>query len=231
MVGHSPRRIAQRHALDIMPGIHDLALFIASGILLNLTPGADTLYIVTRATTMGRRAAAVAALGIAAGCCVHILAAAVGLSALLAASATAFTAVKLAGAPYLIYMGFALWRDQKRSRPGITDGAMPAASLRRVFAQGVLTNVLNPKVALFVLAFLPQFVDPMAYNRLVAFLLLGMVFNTTGLLWNLVVAWSSAGIGRRMRNLPGRMHALHRVAGAAFVALGIKLALSARQAE
>ena len=91
-----------------MPGIHDFALFVASGILLNLTPGADTLYIAARATTLGRKAGAVAALGIAAGCCVHIVAAGLGLSALLATSATAFTLVKLAGAAYLIYMGIAL---------------------------------------------------------------------------------------------------------------------------
>lgn len=212
-----------------MPGIHDFALFVASGILLNLTPGADTLYIVTRATTLGRRAGAIAALGIAAGCCMHIVAAGLGLSAVLATSATAFAAVKLAGAAYLIYMGVALWRSGRDTR---RPAQAPTAStpLSRVFIQGVLTNVLNPKVALFFLAFLPQFVDPAGEHRLVAFLLLGMVFNTTGLIWNLFVAWSSAGLGRRTRTLPRRMHALHRLAGAVFVVLGIKLALSARQA-
>lgn len=210
-----------------MPGSHDFALFVASGILLNLTPGADTLYIVTRSTTMGAKAGAVAALGIAAGCCVHIVAAALGLSALLATSAAAFTAVKLAGAAYLIYMGIALWRARP-ARPG-PDHPMPVASLPRVFVQGVLTNVLNPKVALFFLAFLPQFVDAAAPRRLAAFLLLGAVFNTTGLVWNLFVAWSSAGIGRRVQGLPRHLRGLHRIAGAVFVALGVKLALSARE--
>jgi threonine/homoserine/homoserine lactone efflux protein len=212
-----------------MPGIHDFALFVASGILLNLTPGADTLYIVTRATTLGRKAGAVAALGIAAGCCVHIVAAGLGLSALLATSAVAFTAVKLVGAAYLIYMGVTLWRTGPRS-PKPAAGRLPAAPLPRIFVQGALTNILNPKVALFFLAFLPQFVDPDGTDRLAAFLLLGTVFNTTGLLWNLFVAWSSAGIGRRFNGLPVRMHALHRIAGAVFVALGIKLALTAREA-
>jgi threonine/homoserine/homoserine lactone efflux protein len=212
-----------------MPGIHDFALFVASGILLNLTPGADTLYIVTRATTLGRKAGAVAALGIAAGCCVHIVAAGLGLSALLATSAVAFTAVKLVGAAYLIYMGVMLWRTGPRS-PKPAAGRLPAAPLPRIFVQGALTNILNPKVALFFLAFLPQFVDPDGTDRLAAFLLLGTVFNTTGLLWNLFVAWSSAGIGRRFNGLPVRMHALHRIAGAVFVALGIKLALTAREA-
>ena len=211
-----------------MPGVHDFALFVASGILLNLTPGADTLYIVTRATTLGRKAGAVAALGIAAGCCVHIVAAGLGLSALLATSAVAFTAVKLAGAAYLIYMGVVLWRTGPRS-PNLAAAPLPATSLPRIFVQGALTNMLNPKVALFFLAFLPQFVDPAGTQRLAAFLLLGTVFNTTGLVWNLFVAWSSAGIGRRFNGLSGRMHALHRIAGVVFVALGIKLALTARQ--
>jgi threonine/homoserine/homoserine lactone efflux protein len=201
-----------------MPGVHDFALFVASGILLNLTPGADTLYIVTRATTLGRKAGAVAALGIAAGCCVHIVAAGLGLSALLATSAVAFTAVKLAGAAYLIYMGVVLWRTGPGS-PKPAAARLPATALPRIFVQGALTNILNPKVALFFLAFLG------------AFLLLGTVFNTTGLLWNLFVAWSSAGIGRRFNGLPVRMHALHRIAGAVFVALGIKLALTAREAS
>jgi threonine/homoserine/homoserine lactone efflux protein len=212
-----------------MPGVHDFALFVASGILLNLTPGADTLYIVTRATTLGRKAGAVAALGIAAGCCVHIVAAGLGLSALLATSAAAFTAVKLAGAAYLIYMGIVLWRAGPRS-PKLAAAPLPATPLPRIFVQGALTNVLNPKVALFFLAFLPQFVDPAGTHRLAAFLLLGTVFNTTGLVWNLFVAWSSAGIGRRINGLPVRMLPLHRIAGAVFVALGIKLALTARQA-
>jgi threonine/homoserine/homoserine lactone efflux protein len=178
---------------------------------------------------LGRKAGAVAALGIAAGCCVHIVAAGLGLSALLATSAVAFTAVKLAGAAYLIYMGVVLWRTGLRS-PKPAAAPLPATSLPRIFVQGALTNILNPKVALFFLAFLPQFVDPEGTHRLAAFLLLGTVFNTTGLVWNLFVAWSSAGIGRRVGGFPVRMHALHRIAGAVFVALGIKLALTAREA-
>src|SRR5512143_3874350 len=133
-----------------MDGIHDLGLFVLSGLLLNVTPGADTLYIVARGTTQGTRAGAVAALGIGAGCIVHTLAAAVGLSAILATSATAFTIVKWIGAAYLVYLGAALLA----SRPAAAaPAALPRASLPRVFAQGFLTNVLNPKVALFFLAF------------------------------------------------------------------------------
>jgi threonine/homoserine/homoserine lactone efflux protein len=210
-----------------MFGTHDLALFIVSGLLLNFTPGADTLYIVGRSTLQGARAGAVAALGIGAGCCVHMLAAALGLSALLAASATAFTTVKLIGAAYLVYLGISLWRSGPRAQAA---GRAPAqrAPMRVVFAQGVLTNVLNPKVALFFLAFLPQFVDADAPYKLIAFLFLGLVFNVNGTLWNLFVAWSTAKLGVRIATRGRGATWLVRTAGAAFVLLGVKLALSER---
>ena len=208
-----------------MLGTHDIALFVVSGLLLNFTPGADTLYIVGRSTLQGACAGAVAALGIGAGCCVHMLAAALGLSALLAASATAFTVVKLIGAAYLVYLGISLWRSGP-PKPGAGRAPAPRAPMRVVFAQGVLTNVLNPKVALFFLAFLPQFVDADAPHKLVAFLFLGLVFNVNGTLWNLFVAWSAASIGRRVAGRGRASLWLARAAGTAFVALSLKLALS-----
>src|ERR1700737_2142839 len=125
-----------------MFGTHDLALFVVSGLLLNITPGADTLYIVSRSAASGARAGAVAALGIGAGCCVHMMAAALGLSAILSASATAFLVVKLAGAAYLVYLGISMFRSGV-PRPAAPP---PGAPLPRIFGQGVLTNVLNPKV-------------------------------------------------------------------------------------
>ena len=140
-----------------MLGIHDLALFILSGLLLNITPGADTLYIVGRSTTQGFKSGAMAAFGIGAGCFVHILAAALGLSAILAASATAFTVVKLVGAAYLLYLGISLLRSNARAQPA-EEERRASIPLRSIFAQGVMTIVLNPKVALFFLAFLPQFI-------------------------------------------------------------------------
>ena len=209
-----------------MFGTHDLVLFVVSGILLNITPGADTLYIVSRSAASGAKAGAVAALGIGAGCFVHIFAAALGLSAILAASATAFLVVKLVGAAYLVYLGVAMLRS------GATHAAPaappPAAPMSRVFAQGVLTNVLNPKVALFFLAFLPQFIDSGTPDKVIAFLFLGLVFNVNGTLWNLLVARIAATAGRRVR-LAGRAAKwLHRAVGGAFIALGAKLALSER---
>src|SRR5687768_5906692 len=143
-----------------MLGIHDFTLFVMAGLLLNITPGPDLLYVIGRSTTQGASAGAAAALGIGAGCFVHIAAAAFGLSAILAASATAFAIVRLIGALYLVYVGLSLLRSLK-SKPQAQspDENIPIASLRSVFTQGFLTNALNPKVALFFLAFVPQFID------------------------------------------------------------------------
>jgi len=208
-----------------MTGIHDLWLFILSGLLLNMTPGVDTLYIVGRGSAQGFRAGAVAALGIAAGCVVHTLAAAVGLSAVLATSATAFMVVKWIGAAYLVYLGVTLLVT--RSRAGVSSAPAPA-SAQRIFAQGFLTNVLNPKVALFFLAFLPQFIATDAPHKALAFVLLGAIFNFNGLLWNLLVAWSSSGVGRRLAAGNRAATWLNRALGGVFVALGVRLALAER---
>ena len=203
-----------------MLGTQDLAVFVVAGLLLNITPGPDTLYIVGRSSSQGLRAGVAAALGVGAGILVHISAAAVGVSALFAASATAFTVLKLVGAAYLVYVGISLMRLSAASVP-----ALQAAGLRAVFVKGFWTNVLNPKVALFFLAFLPQFVDPSAAHKTLALLFLGLVFNVNGTLWNLFVAWSAAHVGRVL--VRGRAAAwFNRAVGAVFVLLGVRLALS-----
>lgn len=209
-----------------MFGTHDLALFVVSGILLNITPGADTLYIVSRSAASGAKAGAVAALGIGAGCFVHIFAAALGLSAILAASATAFLVVKLVGAAYLVYLGVAMLRSGVKH--AVSAAPLPAAPISRIFAQGVLTNVLNPKVALFFLAFLPQFIDSGTPDKVTAFLFLGLVFNVNGTLWNLLVARIAATAGHRIRLAGRAARWLQWAVGGAFIALGVKLALSER---
>jgi threonine/homoserine/homoserine lactone efflux protein len=164
-----------------------------------------------------------AALGIGAGCCVHILAAALGLSAILAASSTAFTVVKYVGAAYLIYVGWSMLRSRPSQAAAVE--AIPAAPLRSIFAQGFLTNVLNPKVALFFLAFVPQFIDPAAPHKALAFLVLGAIFNFNGTLWCLFLAWLSARVGAL--GMSRRLGAwLNRAVGAVFVFLGVRLALS-----
>jgi threonine/homoserine/homoserine lactone efflux protein len=206
-----------------MEGIHDLGLFVLSGFLLNITPGADTLYILARGTTQGTRAGAVAALGIGAGCIVHTLAAALGLSAIIATSATAFAIVKWIGAAYLVYLGLTLLATRGTS----ATRSLPApASLRRIFAQGFLTNVLNPKVALFFLAFLPQFIVADAPHKALAFVLLGAIFNVNGTLWNLLVAWSAGGLSGRVPIPQTAAAWLRRSVGAVFVVLGLRLAFA-----
>jgi threonine/homoserine/homoserine lactone efflux protein len=206
-------------------GTHDLWLFVLSGLLLNIAPGPDTLYIVGRSSIQGWRGGAVAALGIGAGALVHICAAALGLSALLAASAAAFTAVKILGAVYLLYVGIGLIRSAGSIRSTVVSGNRPA-SLRNIFLQGFLTNVLNPKVALFFIAFLPQFVGSDTSSKPLAFLFLGAIFDFNGTLWNLLVAWSTARISRKLAPSIAFKQWFSRCVGGVFVLVGLRLALS-----
>jgi threonine/homoserine/homoserine lactone efflux protein len=212
-----------------MLGIHDIWLFVLSGLLLNITPGPDTAYIIGRSVQMGWRGGVAAALGISTGCLVHVFAAAIGLSALLAASSTAFTAVKWAGAAYLLYTGIRmLW---SRSAAALhDDGERPAIRQsqvfwRGVFWQGAFTNAVNPKVALFFLAFLPQFVDVGAPHKALAFIALGMIFIGTGTAWCLCVAVAAARAARRVRQSGRAVLWINRALGGVFVYLGIRVAL------
>lgn len=209
-----------------MFGTHDLVLFIVSGLLLNITPGADFLYIVGRSSTQGLAAGVWAALGVAAGCLVHIVAAALGLSAILATSALAFTVLKWIGAAYLVYLGISLIVSRGLSLNAAAN--MPPANIARIFWQGFLTNALNPKVALFFLAFVPQFIDAASSSKIAAFLFLGLVFNLNGTLWNIFVAWAAAHLLVRLNAASGAAIWLNRALGVFFVGLGAKLALSER---
>lgn len=213
--------------------IQHLLLFMTAGILLNLTLGPDVLYIVTHALRSGARAGVVAALGITAGCFVHIFAAAVGVSALMAASNLAFTALKWAGAAYLVYVGLRMLLAKRASEALVASNSIAAdaqkysaSSLKRIFFQGFWTNTLNPKVALFFLAFVPQFITPDIENKPLAFLLLGLLFNFNGLWinigWALAAAWMAQRLGAAQRS----MHLLERAAGVMFIGFGLKLAFS-----
>jgi threonine/homoserine/homoserine lactone efflux protein len=206
--------------------MHDLWLFVLSGFLLNVTPGPDTLYIVGRSSTQGWRAGAVAALGIGAGTLVHICAAALGLSAILAASATAFSVVKIIGAAYLLYVGISLIRSAGAapSSPGAVVARQ--VSTHGIFLQGFLTNVLNPKVALFFLAFLPQFVAADGAAKPLAFVLLGAIFDFNGTLWNLFIAWSTARLSSRLAPSTMFKRWFNRCVGGVFVFIGVRLALA-----
>ncbi|MGL6151230.1 MAG: LysE family translocator [Aeromonas sobria] len=207
-----------------MFGIHDLALFVVSGLLLNMMPGPDSLLIMLRSGSQGWRAGSVAALGIGTGVMVHVLAAALGLSALLSASAELFTVIKLAGALYLVYLGVSLFRQPAANSAAGAAVTLPALSYSRIYRQGVLTNVLNPKVALFFLAFVPQFIAPDAPDKGLAFILLGCIFNLNGMIWCHLLVFSTA-YARNKVKLPARIGRwLNRGIGTLFVGLGIKLA-------
>ena len=207
-----------------MFGIHDLTLFIISGLLLNIMPGPDSLLIMARSATQGWRAGMAAALGIGTGTMVHVLAAAIGLSAILATSATAFMIVKYIGAAYIIWMAIGLLRS-KRATAG-ERAAVPPLPYRKIFAQGFLTNILNPKVAVFFLAFVPQFIDAAAPDKALAFIILGCIFNINGMLWCFSLALFTALVSARIKVNPLVSLWLNRVTGGLFIWLGIKLALS-----
>jgi threonine/homoserine/homoserine lactone efflux protein len=207
--------------------VHDLALFLSAALLLNLTPGPDMLFVAGTSAARGRRAGVLAALGVGLGCAVHIVLAAVGLSALLATSAFAFAVIKWAGAAYLVWVGISMMR----ARPSVSAVATPPGA-RNVFWQGALTNALNPKVALFFLAFLPQFVDAGASGQAGAFVALGVLFTISGTVVNAIVALAAGTVAQRVAARgpsSGRIGLwLQRAAGALFVGLGVKLALSSR---
>ena len=206
----------------MIPGVHDLPLFIAAGLLLNITPGADLALIGARSAGHGFRSGAAAALGVGAGCFVHVAAAALGLSALIASSATAFTVLRWVGAAYLVWLGIGLLRSPGEARTA--SARSPQSGAGRSFVQGFLTNALNPKVALFFLAFLPQFIDAHAPHKAWAFVALGTVFALNGTIVNVAFA----ALVARMRHAFGGPRSierwLSRGVGVLFVALGVRLA-------
>jgi RhtB (resistance to homoserine/threonine) family protein len=213
-----------------MFGITHFGFFVVAVFLLNVTPGPDTAYIVGRSVAQGRGAGLMSALGISAGCCVHSLACAFGLTALLAASATAFTVIKFVGALYLIYLGVRLVfaRPAAAEAAGATRATGAPKSLRQLFLQGFWTNVLNPKVVLFFVSFFPQFVTTGSDHKALAFLTLGVVFVVMSMVWNSFVAWIAGSVTQRFSGKPGVKRWLDRGVGSAFVGLGIKLATATR---
>lgn len=211
-----------------MFGIQDLPLFIASGLLLNMVPGPDSLLIVARSGGQGWRAGSAAAFGVGAGTFVHVFAAALGLSALVATSATAFMFVKLVGATYLVFIGLGLLL--RRAGEAAADISPPVGArtlpLSTVFRQGFLTNVLNPKVAVFFLAFVPQFIAADAPHKALAFIVLGAVFNFNSMLWAHLLVAAASVASRRLRVTPSVLRWLSRAVGAVFVSFGVRLALA-----
>jgi threonine/homoserine/homoserine lactone efflux protein len=207
----------------VIPDPHSITLFVVAALALLVVPGPAVLYIVARSLHEGRRAGLASVLGIHVGTLVHIGAATVGLSALIASSAVAFTAVKIAGAVYLIGLG--LWTLlSRRAEAEVALGG--ERTLRRAFAQGIVVNVLNPKTALFFLAFLPQFVDTNAPHPAAQIAVLGVLLALLGLvtdsIWALV-AGSAGGVLRRSRRF---VRAQRYVTGSVYLGLGVATALA-----
>jgi threonine/homoserine/homoserine lactone efflux protein len=206
-----------------MFGIENYLGFIIAALILNLTPGVDTMYILTRSVSQGKSAGLVSVAGIMSGCIVHVLCAAFGLSLILSTSANIFTLVKLAGALYLIYLGVKTLLEKNKpfettsSEDGVRD-------LMKIYKQGVLTNILNPKVGLFFLSFLPQFITPDHINGPLPFLILGGTFLLTGTLWCLFLTWTAALMTHTLRNSRFAGPLLQKLSGFIFIGFGLKLA-------
>lgn len=210
----------------------NLGVFITAGLLLNITPGADILYIGSRSATQGVRAGMVAALGIGTGCLVHILLAALGLSVVLATSALAFTIVKLGGAAYLAYLGLGMllsWRSGAEKRKEPAENLLAPEPYGRIFCQAILVNTLNPKVALFFMAFLPQFVAPNTLHPALSFFFLGFLFNFNGTIVNILFALFSAKIADSLKQHSKFVRLFKAAVGSLFIGLGIRLALTSQK--
>jgi threonine/homoserine/homoserine lactone efflux protein len=203
-----------------------LAVFMIAALTLNVTPGPNMLYVTTRSLGQGRKAGVVSAIGIGVGNLVHTLAAALGLSALLMSSAIAYSVVKYVGAAYLIYLGvrMILRNEHNSSLTTLTD-----ASLRRIFSQAIATSVLNPKVALFFIAFLPQFANPSQGSVALQIAFLGALFSTTGTIVNTTVALLSGSFGDWLQTRPRFSQFQQWFTGSVFVALGTSIALPERK--
>lgn len=204
--------------------IHDFWLFAIAALMLNVTPGNDMVFVITRSTGQGVKAGIVCSLGIMAGCMVHIIAAVIGLSAVIKSSAVAFNIIKYAGAAYLVYLGTRSIAGKRKSFD--IDNIVQQQSYKKLFWQGVLTNVLNPKVALFFLAFLPQFVDVRANDAQWQILFLGIWFDVSGTMVNILVALLFGKIGRWLSRSPRFVQWQERFTGAVLISLGIKVAFS-----
>ncbi len=205
----------------------DLVLFLAASLVVIVAPGPDNILVLTRGVTLGRRAALVSAAGASFGLVCHSLFAAAGLSALLARSAVAFSVVKYVGAAYLIYLGVMALLG--REHFVLAERGAPPLGLRSVFVQAVASNVLNPKIAVFFLAYLPQFADPSAAATAPRLLLLGLTFAL--LTWAIfsAIAFFSGGLGGWLRGRPRAAGGLGWLTGSVLICLGLRLALPERR--
>jgi len=213
---------------EFLPALPQLLAFAIAALALNVTPGADMTFVGISAARGGLRSGVAAALGVAVGCCAHILFAVAGRSALIAASQTAFTVLKWAGAAYLLYLAWSLVRAPSAAKAGEADAVRAPAGPWHAFRQGALVNLVNPKVGLFFLAFLPQFMDPTAGNQTAQIAFLGLWFNVSGTLVNIVVALIAARAATRLKGSERLGRAIRWVTAGVMGALAMRLALTDR---
>jgi len=203
-----------------MFGIEHYGLFIVSGIMLNITPGTDTIYILSRSISQGKKAGVMSVLGINTGAIIHTFLAALGLSVIVAKSTAVFSTVKYLGAAYLIYLGI----KNIFAKNGVIDiEDSPKDALSKIYIQGIMTNVLNPKVVLFYLAFLPQFISKNNSFGVLPFILLGLTFVTTGTIWSLIVAFFSSLATEKLRGNSRISSFMNKLTGLLFIGLGINI--------
>jgi len=207
-----------------MFGIEHYWLFLLSGVILNITPGADTMYILTRSIAQGKNAGIVSVLGISTGGLIWTLLTACGLALILISSHTAFNIVKYAGALYLTCLGISMFLKRKTNLT-YPNHSRENTNLPVIYFQGVLTNLLNPKVALFFLSFLPQFINAEQANGPIPFLVLGGTFFTTGTIWCLLLACAASYFTNSIRKNPNISKILRIISGLIFIGLGLNLAL------
>jgi threonine/homoserine/homoserine lactone efflux protein len=207
-----------------MPEKTAFLTFLIAAFMLNIAPGPDMLYVIGRSVGQGRKAGIVSSLGVFVGCWMHILAAAFGIAALLRSSPVAFNVVRYAGAAYLIYLGIKMLAQ----KTDMTSQHLKTESLVAIFRQGAITNMLNPKVAIFFLAFLPQFIDAQRGSVALQIVVLGLIFNIGGTLVNLAVAYTGGTLGELLRRNQSIARLQRRFAGLIFVGLGLRLAWQRR---
>jgi len=213
-----------------MPELSQLALFLAAAFVLAVTPGPGIFYVAARTLAAGRAEGVASSLGTGLGGLVHVLAGSLGVSAVVLASAELFTALKLLGAAYLVWIGLrTVWTARRDAAGSLRDGAVVTpVGTRRAFREGVMVEALNPKTAAFFLAFLPQFVDPAAGHVAMQFAVLGLLSVVLNTLADVVVAFAAARIRTGAAARPSLIRRLREASGGAMIALGLGLALAKR---
>lgn len=210
-----------------MTGILHYETFILAGLLLNITPGNDTIFILSRSMAQGKKAGFMSVLGIATGSLIHTMLAAFGLSMIIAKSILVFNIIKYAGAAYLLYIGYKMLTDKTRLDTNASFSEK-SIDLKKIYRDGVITNVLNPKVALFFISFLPQFIDSSLTNTVLPFITLGITFTITGTIWCLILANFASIIFSKLKHNEKLSKYVNKTCGAVLIGLGIKVALASK---